>query len=130
LTEYTKDLFSITVRLTEKDPLKLYSPENREKLELCAEAIEIGIAISLAVSGVTSIEHQIFVNEDKMQVSLVYCIPENSCDAKMSNEFFKSYGMEKERLHENFEQSKRELADEGIELETKIVSIQTLKIPR
>lgn len=129
MTEHTKDLISITIRLTEKDPVKLHSYENREKLEIGAEAIEIGATISIAISGVKNIEHQIFADEDRMQVSLLYSIPSNASDSKMMSEFFESYGTEKERLYQSVEQSKKDLANEGIELETKIISIETLEIP-
>ncbi len=129
MTEHTKDLISITIRLTERDPVKLHSHENREKLEICAEEIEIGASISIAISGVKNIEHQIFADEDKMQVSLLYSILSNASDSKMMSEFFESYGTEKERLYQSVEQSKKDLANEGLELETKIISIETLEIP-
>ncbi len=124
-----KNLLSITVRLTEKDPAKLHSNESIEKLEMCAQAIEIGTAISLAVSGLTGLDHKIFADEERMQVSLVYAVPDRIKDEKWMSEFFMKYAAERGRLQKSFEQSKKSLAEEGIELESKIFSIEPSEIP-
>jgi hypothetical protein len=120
-----KDLISITVRLTEKDPLKFRSRENVEKLELCAQAIEIGAAISFAISELVGVEHKTFANEERMEISFVYSAP----DQQSMGEFLKKFGAERERLVLNIQESKLELAKEGIEIETKITTIETLELP-
>jgi hypothetical protein len=124
-----KDLISITIRLTEKDSAKLHSETNIEKLEMCVQAVEIGVAICLAVSGLTTLEHKIFADKEKMQVSLVYSSPGNGPEGDRIYEFFSNYFPETERMRGSLEQSKSELAKEGIELETQVLSIDTGKIP-
>ncbi|MDH2900409.1 MAG: hypothetical protein PXY39_05510 [archaeon] len=120
-----KDLVSITVRLTEKDPEKLHSSENLEKLEMCAQAIEIGAAISFAINGLTGVEHKTFGDEKRMQVSFVF----SALDQKVMGEFVKKFSMERDGLFSSFQRSQAELAKDGIEIETTITSIETLELP-
>ena len=119
-----KDIVSITVRLTEKDPAKLHSSENMEKLEMCAQAIEIGVAICFAINGLTGVEHKTFGDEKRMQVSIVF----SALDQKAMGEFVEKFSMERDGLLSSFQRSKAELAKEGIEIETKITSIETLEL--
>ena len=119
-----KDLVSITVRLTEKDPAKLHSSENIQKLEMCAQAIEIGAAISFAINGLTGVEHKTFGDEKKMQVSFVF----SALDQKAMGEFVKKFSMERDGLFSCFQRSQAELAKDGIEIETTITSIETLEL--
>ena len=122
-----KDIISVTVRLTETDPKKLHSDESHEKLELCAQVLEMGNAIALAVSGLTGTEHRVIASEEKMQVSLVYSAPDVS-DMKVK-EFVRKYNGDKNCLYSSFERSKKELAIEGIDIQTEIIPIETLALP-
>jgi hypothetical protein len=118
-----KNLASITVRLTEKDPSKLHSPENIEKLEMCAQAIEIGAAISFAISGLIGIEHMTFADEKRMQVSFVFSVR----DEKVMHEFLKNFGTEGDGLFSSLQRSNLDLAKDGIEVQTKITPIETME---
>jgi hypothetical protein len=124
-----KHIISLTLSVKEEDPERLHSRENKEKLEMCAEAIEIGTAISFAVSGLGGLDHRTIVDEEGMRVSFVYSMPELIGDEATLGNLLACYGSDRNKLQENWENSKKELASEGIELETKIVAIETLKIP-
>ncbi len=96
---------------------------------MCAEAIEIGTAISLAVSGIGGLEHRTIVDEQRMKVSFVYSMPESIWNGANLDNLLACYGSDRKKLEENWAKSRKELAGEGIELETRMVEIETLKIP-
>lgn len=121
-----RDLVSVTIGINEKDIQRLHTFENYEKLEMCAQALELSNAISLALIGITGTEHKIFVDEERMQVSLVYSAPDLSDER--TREFVETYLSDKERLYSSFQESKNEFAKLGIEIVVKKTSIDATKI--
>lgn len=105
--------------------MKLHSEESLEKLEMCAEALEVGTAIFIAVEGLIGLEHKIIPDEKRMQVSLVYSQPEIEGRAVSAGTLNLLAG----KLYTSIEQTKHELAKEGIEIETNIAQIDTLPVP-
>lgn len=121
-----RDLVSVTIGINDKDIQRLHSYENYEKLEMCAQALELSNSISLALSGITGTEHKIFVDEERMQVSLVYSAPDLSDER--TREFVETYRSDKERLYSSFQESKKEFAKLGIEIMVKKTSIDATKL--
>lgn len=124
-----KDIISLTIRLTEKDPVRLHSRQNLERLQLCAQALEIGTDLCIVLEGLDGLEHKIIIDESRMQVSLLYSQPAIGARAEKKKSPGNLYILAG-KLHSSFEQSKQELAKEGLEVETKITDIETLPIPK
>jgi hypothetical protein len=122
-----KDIVSITVRLTEKDPIVLHSHKNLEKLEMCLQAVEIMTAISFSLRGIAAVEREIVLDERKMQVSLVYSAPPASTRAESATSSNPSLG--DSTLFSSLQKSRQALEKEGIEIETKVTTIETLALP-
>ena len=93
---------------------------------MCAEALEIGTAICIAVEGLNGLERKIIADEKRMQVSLVYSQPEIGAGGESPSKLH----MLARKLYSSIQQTKHELAKEGIELETNITHIDTLPVPK
>jgi hypothetical protein len=111
----------------EKDPIKLHSPENLEKLDMCLQAVEIMTAISFSVKGIADVEHNIVLDERNMQVSLVYSAPRASTGAESVTDGDHLLG--DGTLFSSLQKSKQALEKDGIEIETKVTTIETLALP-
>ena len=107
--------------------MKLHSDPNYAKLEMCVQALEIGNAISFALTGGPKMQHKVFANEQKMQVTLVYSMPDMT-DSNFA-EFLKNYRDDLPKLYSSFQESKEELRREGVEIVTNIFSIESSGIP-
>lgn len=118
---------SVTLTVVENDLKKLHSPENVEKLEMCVEAFEIFTGVSIAVNGSNQLEHRVVVNENRMSVSLLYSVPVIN-DVAKSGKF--PPGSELAKLNSSVQKLRKALQSEGIRIETKITSIETLNLPR
>lgn len=122
-----KDVFFITIRLTEKDPIKLHSDENYLKLELCLQGLEIGTAISLALMDIPGIDHNIFADEKRMQACLVYSAPDShSAEFK---KFIEEFRGEQKNLISGFRELRDELTKDGIDVTTGMTAIDSLQLP-
>jgi hypothetical protein len=120
---------SVTVRLSERDPAGLHSRENLEKLEMFLEALEIVTAVSFSMNELTGLEHSVIVNQERMEVSLVYSIPQSSQNKMGMMESSDKFRMEAQKIFSSFQQSRKELAQKGIEVEAKVTQIETLELP-
>ena len=92
---------------------------------MCVEAFEIVTGISIAVNGSNQLEHRVVVEENRMRASLLYSIPVIHDVAQSEDSAANLAG----KLQSSIQKLSSDLQSEGIEIETKITSIETLNLP-
>lgn len=100
----------------------MYTDENRDKLDLIAQAMEIGLIASNAANDRTGVSHRLVGNREKMQISLVFSLP----DCYKANVAGTSSML---KIGEQFRELKEQLATVGVSMVVKITQIEKLEIP-
>ena len=109
------------------DSLELHGSESRAKLMMCAEALEVGSAVSFKQLGLADTVHKVIIDERNMQVSLVYAASDSPY-RESSVVQHSGRGVEKIKLLELLQQSNSDFVGEGIEIIADVTSIETLPL--